>query len=71
VAALAAAKRGPADGAHLRLTARQEQAIRRAITDTTPDQLKLRFTLWTRAGVEARRQPAPAWIEHQRFGIVE
>jgi transposase len=51
VAALAAQKRGPAVGAHRRLTARQEQAIRRAITDTTPDQLKLPFALWTRAAI--------------------
>ena len=49
--ALAVQKRGPRTGAHRRLTARQEQAIQRAITDTTPDQLKLPFALWTRAAI--------------------
>ncbi|MHB0949813.1 MAG: IS630 family transposase [Gemmatimonadaceae bacterium] len=53
LAALAPRKRGPAVGAHRRLTARQEQAIRRAITDTTPDQWKLPFALWTRAAIVA------------------
>ncbi len=43
--ALAAQKRGPAVGAHRRLTAKQEQAVRRAITDTTPDQVRRPFAL--------------------------
>jgi transposase len=49
--ALAPQKRGPAVGAHRRLTANQEQAIQGAITDTTPDQMKLPFALWTRAAI--------------------
>jgi len=59
--ALAVQKRGPATGAHRRLTARQEQAIQRAITDTTPDQLKLPFALWTRAAI--------AQLIQRKFGI--
>jgi transposase len=61
VDALAAQKRGPAVGAHRRLTAKQEQAIQRAITDTTPDQLKLPFALWTRAAIVA--------LVARRYGI--
>ena len=49
--ALAVRTRGPKPGVHRRLTARQEQAIQRAITDTTPDQLKLPFALWTRVAI--------------------
>ena len=49
--ALAVRARGPKPGVHRRLTARQEQAIQRAITDTTPDQLKLPFALWTRVAI--------------------
>jgi len=37
--ALIVQQRGPKVGTRRRLTARQEQAIQRAITDTTPDQL--------------------------------
>lgn len=59
--ALAVQKRGPKTGAHRRLTSRQERAIQRAITDTTPDQLKLPFALWTRAAI--------AQLIQQRFGI--
>ncbi len=44
-------KRGPAVGAHRRLWAKQEQAIQCATTDTTPDQLKLPFGLWTRVAI--------------------
>lgn len=51
LAALAERKRGPKRERHRRLTARQEQAIQRAITDTTPDQLKLPFALWTRTAI--------------------
>lgn len=61
LAALAARKRGPATGSRRRLTARQEQAIQRAITDTTPDQLKLPFALWTRAAI--------AQLIQRRFGL--
>jgi transposase len=51
LAPLALRTRGPKVGVHRRLTARQEQAIQRAITDTTPDQLRLPFALWTRAAI--------------------
>ena len=50
-AALASQQRGRKVGTHRRLTVRQEAAVRRAITDTTPDQLKLPFALWTRAAI--------------------
>jgi transposase len=59
--ALAARKRGPATGAHRTLSTRQEQAIQRAITDTTPDQLTLPFALWTRAAI--------VQLVQQKFGI--
>lgn len=59
--ALAVRRRGPKVGVHRRLTARQEQAIRRAITDTTPDQLKLSFALWTRTAI--------AQLIRRRYGI--
>lgn len=59
--ALAVQTRGPKVGKHRRLTARQEQAIQKAITDTTPDQLKLPFALWTRVAI--------AQLIQQRFGI--
>ena len=49
--ALAVRTRGPKVGVHRRLSTRQEQAIQRAITDTTPDQLKLPFALWTRVAI--------------------
>jgi len=51
LAALAVHTRGPKPSVHRRLTARQEQAIQRAITDTTPDQVQLPFALWTRAAI--------------------
>ena len=60
--ALAVRPRGPKVGRHRRLTARQEQAIQRAITDTTPDHLKLPFALWTRAAI--------AQLIQQKFGLV-
>jgi transposase len=61
VAALASGQRGRRLGAQRRLTATQEAAIRRAITDTTPDQLKLPFALWTRVAIVQYIQ--------QRYGI--
>lgn len=59
--ALASQTRGPKTGTHRRLTPRQEQAVQRAITDTTPDQLKLPFALWTRAAI--------AQVVQQKFGV--
>jgi len=59
--ALAVRKRGRKPGTHRRLTARQEQAIQRAITDTTPDQLKLPFALWTRVAI--------AQLIRRRYGL--
>lgn len=59
--ALVAQTRGRRVGAQRRLTARQEQAIQRAITDTTPDQLRLPFALWTRVAI--------AQLIQRRFGI--
>ena len=59
--ALAVRTRGPKPGVHRRLTARQEQAIQRAITDTTPDQLKLPFALWTRVAI--------AQLIQRKFGV--
>ena len=59
--ALAVRKRGRKPGTHRRLTARQEQAIRRAITDTTPHQLKLPFALWTRVAI--------AQLIQRRYGL--
>lgn len=58
--ALAAGKRGrPA--APSRLLGGQAAQVVRAITDTTPDQLKLPFVLWTRAAV--------ARLIEERFGV--
>lgn len=51
LAALAPRKRGRRTGTHRRLTPVQERTIQRAITDKTPDQLRLPFALWTRAAV--------------------
>lgn len=51
VEALAPRKRGRRTGTHRRLTPAQERSIQRAITDKTPDQLRLPFALWTRAAI--------------------
>jgi transposase len=59
--ALAVRTRGPKVGVHRRLTSRQERAIQQAITDTTPDQLKLPFALWTRVAI--------AQLIERRYGI--
>lgn len=48
---LALGHRGRPLGSQRRLTARQEKAIQNAITDKTPDQLKMPFALWTREAV--------------------
>lgn len=59
--ALRAQTRGRRLGDQRRLTVRQEAAIQRAITDTTPDQLKLPFALWTRNAI--------AQLIRRRYGI--
>jgi len=59
--ALELGKRGRRFGALRRLTLRQEKAIQKAITDMTPDQLKMPFALWTREAVGE--------LIHQRFKI--
>lgn len=59
--ALEAKRRGRRPGEQKRLSAAQERAIQKRITDQCPDQLKLPFALWTR---EAVRQ-----LIATRFGI--
>lgn len=49
--ALDLGQRGRPLGSQRRLTARQENNIKKAITDKTPDQLKMPFALWTRYAV--------------------
>lgn len=51
MAALFPKRRGRICGTARRLTARQEQVIRRLIADKDPEQLKLPFVLWTRPAV--------------------
>jgi transposase len=50
-AGLKARRRGRRPGEQRRLSAAQERAIRKLITDRCPDQLKLPFALWSRAAV--------------------
>lgn len=50
-AALKPSQPGRPVGSGRRLSAEQEKAIRRCITDRCPDQLKLPFALWTRDAV--------------------
>ncbi len=59
--ALVAQTRGRRIGTQRRLSLRQEQAIQKAITDTTPDQLRLPFAWWTRAAIKQLIQ--------RRYGI--
>lgn len=49
--ALKLGKRSRPLGEKRRLTGQQERAIQAAITDKTPDQLKMPFALWTREAV--------------------
>ena len=44
-------KRGRAPGTDRKLTAEQESHIQKMIVDKTPDQLKMRFALWSREAV--------------------
>lgn len=50
--ALTIKKRGRTKGSYRTLDAEQEQRLKRAITDKTPDQLKFPFALWTRRAVQ-------------------
>jgi len=54
-------ERGRRPGQGRRLTAAQEQQVRRLIADRLPEQLKLPFALWTRRAV--------AGLLEQRFGL--
>lgn len=53
--------RGRPKGEGRMLSARQEKAVQKVITDKTPDQLKMPFALWTRAAI---RQ-----LVFERYGI--
>ena len=59
--ALKEARRGRPLGNGRRLTAAQEEQLQREIVDRTPDQLKLRFALWSAQAVRA--------LIHQNFGV--
>ena len=45
-------KRGTKPGERRTLTADQEDELQRMLIDKTPDQLKMRFALWTRKAVQ-------------------
>ncbi len=45
--------RGRSHGTQRRLTADQERELKRLMVDKTPEQLKFKFALWTRAAVQA------------------
>lgn len=49
--ALKKRKRGRPSGVHGKLTEAQEREIQKIITDKTPDQLKMKFALWSRDAV--------------------
>ncbi|MGJ8634973.1 MAG: helix-turn-helix domain-containing protein [Luteolibacter sp.] len=51
--ALRARKQGRPMGSGLRLSEEQQAKIRVIICETTPEQLKMPFALWTREGVES------------------
>lgn len=58
---LAAQTRGRRVGTQRTLSAAQERAVQRLVTDKTPDQLRMPFALWTRAAIGA--------LIHQRYGV--
>lgn len=59
--ALRARKRGPKGGSR-KLTSEQELEVQRLIADKTPDQLKLKYALWTREAVGK--------LIKERYGVV-
>jgi transposase len=61
VKALKKQKRGIPLGANRKLTAEQELEVQKTMVDKTPDQLKMKFALWTR---EAVRE-----LIEQRYGV--
>lgn len=61
MAALEGKKRGPRKGSNMKLSDDQQSQMQQIITDKLPDQLKLKFALWTR---EAVRQ-----LIKERFGV--
>jgi transposase len=50
--ALVKQRRGRKRGEGARLTAEQEREIQKVISDKTPDQLKMKFALWSREAVQ-------------------
>jgi len=60
--ALKKRKRGRPKGSQRKLTAEQEREVQQIIAEKTPDQLKLKYALWTRAAVGRLIQ--------ERFGVV-
>ena len=50
--ALQARVRGRREGSGRRMTQEQEAMIQKQLIDKTPDQLKLRYALWTREAVQ-------------------
>lgn len=59
--AIAIHKRGRRLGANRKLSGDQEKKLKQMIIDTTPDQLKFKFMLWTR--------PAIREVVNKLFGI--
>ena len=56
-------RRGRAFGAKRKLSAEQEKEVQKLITDKTPDQLKMKYALWTR---EAVRELTKAFCPFRR-----